>query len=70
VHLYETHLDAVSVQLTREPLPRRPCACPSGVPAFADTGRYEPEWLELVEPGDFVLDGYRHHPALTADMAV
>jgi thymidylate synthase len=40
------------------------------IPAFADTGQYEPEWLDRVEPSDFMLVDYRHHPALTAPMAV
>jgi thymidylate synthase len=40
------------------------------IPSYARTGRYEPEWLEQVEPGDFSLEGYRHHPPLTAPMAV
>ena len=40
------------------------------IPDFAATGRYEPEWLERVEPGDFTLEGYTHHAPLTAPMAV
>ena len=28
------------------------------------------EWLRLVEPEDFVLEGYQHHPAISAPMAV
>ena len=40
------------------------------IPDFASTGRYEPEWLERVEPGDFALQGYTHHAPLTAPMAV
>jgi len=58
------------VQLTRDPLPLPTLRLSERIPAFADTGRYEPEWLERVEPGDFVLEGYQHHPALTAEMAV
>jgi thymidylate synthase len=70
VHLYETHLDAVAVQLGRDPLPLPRLRLSDRIPAFADTGRYEPEWLERVEPGDFALDDYRHHPAIAAEMAV
>jgi thymidylate synthase len=40
------------------------------IPDFAVTGQYQPEWLEQVEPGDFSLEGYQHHPPLTAPMAV
>ena len=40
------------------------------IPSFAETGQYEPEWLDRVEPSDFMLDDYRHHPPLTAPMAV
>jgi thymidylate synthase len=40
------------------------------VPEFAKTGVYEPEWLEKIEPSDFSLEGYEHHPPLTAPMAV
>jgi thymidylate synthase len=40
------------------------------IPDYAKTGRYEPEWLEKVEPSDFSLVGYEHHAALTAPMAV
>ena len=36
----------------------------------ATTGKYEPEWLEKVEPSDFWLEGYEHHAPLTAPMAV
>ena len=70
VHLYETHLDAVAAQLERDPLPPPTLRLSGRVPAFADTALYEPEWLERVEPADFVLENYRHHPALTAEMAV
>jgi thymidylate synthase len=70
VHLYETHLDAVGMQLTRDPLPLPTLRLGERIPAFADTGRYEPEWLESVEPGDFVLEGYQHHPAIAAEMAI
>jgi thymidylate synthase len=37
---------------------------------MAETGRYEPEWLDRVEPDDFSLVDYRFHPPLTAPMAV
>jgi thymidylate synthase len=40
------------------------------VPEFAKTGKYEPEWLEKIEPSDFSLEGYEHHAPMTAPMAV
>jgi thymidylate synthase len=40
------------------------------VPRYADTQRFEPEWLDRIEPGDFSLEGYEHHAPLTAPMAV
>ena len=70
VHLYENHLGAVAAQLSREPYPLPALRLSDRIPALVDTGRYEPEWLERIEPGDFALDGYQHHPALSAEMAV
>lgn len=69
-HIYETHVAMLQEQLTREPylLPR--LVLSDRIPDFAVTGRYEPEWLEQVTPDDFALPDYRHHPPLTAPMAV
>jgi len=69
-HIYENHLDMLREQLTREPLPAPRLELSDRIPDRAVTGRYEPEWLERVEPADFSLVGYRHHPPLTAPMAV
>jgi thymidylate synthase len=69
-HIYENHLDMLREQLTRAPLPAPRLVISERVPAFAQTGKYQPEWLELVEPSDFALAGYEHHPPLTAPMAV
>jgi thymidylate synthase len=69
-HIYETHVDMLREQLRRDPYPAPRLRLSDRIPAYEDTGRYEPEWLERVEPGDFVLEGYRHHPPLTAPMAV
>jgi len=69
-HIYENHIDMLQEQLKREPLPAPKLVLAPRIPDFAVTGRYEPEWLERVLPGDFSLEGYRHHPALTAPMAV
>jgi thymidylate synthase len=69
-HIYENHLQMVKEQLTREPYPAPKLVISERVPDFAQTGKYEPEWLEKVEPEDFSLEGYRHHAPLTAPMAV
>ncbi|WP_457469190.1 thymidylate synthase [Pseudomonas sp. TE21394] len=69
-HVYENHLDMLNEQLRREPLEAPKLVISDRVPAFADTGRYEPEWLEKIEPSDFWLEGYEHHAPMTAPMAV
>lgn len=69
-HIYENHLDMLKEQLSREPYALPRFVMSDRIPAYAQTGRYEPEWLEKVEPGDFSLDEYRHHAPLTAPMAV
>jgi len=69
-HIYENHMEMVQEQLKREPLPLPQLHISSRVPAFAETGKYEPEWLEKIEPSDFTLEGYQHHAPLTAPMAV
>lgn len=69
-HIYENHLPMLQEQLRREPLPAPRLVIAERVPEYAATGRYEPEWLETIEPADFRLEGYQHHPPLTAPMAV
>lgn len=69
-HIYENHLDMLNEQLTRAPLALPTLTLSDRIPRFADTGKFEPEWLELVEPGDFTLENYQHHAPLTAPMAV
>ncbi len=69
-HIYENHLDMVREQLKREPFAAPRLTIAARVPAFAQTGKYEPEWLEKIEPSDFSLEGYQHHAPLTAPMAV
>ncbi len=69
-HCYENHIQMLEEQLKREPYPAPKLVISDRVPDYAVTGRYEPEWLEKVEPGDFTLEGYQHHPPLTAPMAV
>ncbi|SAK82474.1 thymidylate synthase [Caballeronia fortuita] len=69
-HIYENQLDMLHEQLKREPLPSPQLIISDRVPDYAVTKRYEPEWLEKIEPKDFALEGYKHHDALTAPMAV
>jgi len=69
-HIYENQLAMLERQLERTPYESPTLAIAERVPSFAETGRYEPEWLEKVEPSDFSLIGYRHHEPLTAPMAV
>jgi thymidylate synthase len=69
-HVYENHVEFLTEQMTREPYDLPRLVLSDRIPDFAKTGRYEPEWLEQVEPSDFSLEGYRHHAALTAPMAV
>jgi thymidylate synthase len=69
-HIYENHMDMVQEQLTRAPYPLPQLIIADRVPAFAQTGKYEPEWLEKIEPTDFALEGYQHHAPITAPMAV
>ena len=69
-HIYENQLGMLREQLSREPLPPPRLRISDRIPAFAETGQYEPEWLDRVEPGDFMLENYQHHPPLTAPMAV
>jgi thymidylate synthase len=69
-HIYENHMDMVQEQLTRQPFPLPQLIIAERVPSFAQTGKYEPEWLEKIEPTDFSLEGYQHHAPITAPMAV
>lgn len=69
-HIYENQLAMLERQLERTPYESPTLSIAERVPSFAETGHYEPEWLEKVEPSDFSLVGYRHHEPLTAPMAV
>jgi thymidylate synthase len=51
-HIYENHLEMVQEQLTRQPFPAPRLVISDRVPEFAKTGKYEPDWLEKVEPSD------------------
>jgi len=69
-HIYENHMDMVQEQLKRKPYPLPQLIISDRVPDYAQTGKYEPEWLEKIEPSDFSLEGYQHHAPITAPMAV
>ncbi|MFA5985346.1 MAG: thymidylate synthase [Methylococcaceae bacterium] len=69
-HIYENHIDMLQQQLARTPFPAPQLVISERIPAYAETGLYEPEWLENIHPDDFILQGYQHHPPLTASMAV
>jgi thymidylate synthase len=69
-HIYENHVEMLQEQLRRPPYPAPQLVLAARIPDYAQTGQYAPDWLELVEPGDFQLAGYQHHPALSAPMAV
>ncbi|RQO36018.1 thymidylate synthase [Herminiimonas sp. KBW02] len=69
-HIYENHLDMLNEQMTREPHPAPKLVLSDRIPDYAVTGKYEPEWLEKLEPSDFSLENYQHHAPLTAPMAV
>lgn len=69
-HIYENHLDMLNEQLQREPYPAPKLKLSDRIPDYAVTGKYEPEWLDNIEPSDFSLEDYQHHAPLTAPMAV
>ncbi len=69
-HIYENHVPMLQEQLRREPFAPPRLVLSPRIPDFGATGTYEPQWLERVEPADFVLQDYRHHEPLTASMAV
>lgn len=69
-HIYENHLSMLEEQLKRTPYPAPKLVLSDRIPDYAVTQQYQPEWLECVEPSDFSLEGYQHHPSLSAPMAV
>ena len=69
-HIYENHLDMLNEQMTRTPYAAPKLLLSDRIPDYAVTGKYEPEWLEKLEPGDFSLENYQHHAPISAPMAV
>lgn len=68
-HVYVNHAEKLQEQIQRQPhaLPR--LVINQRVPDFHSQG-FHPEWIDLVAPGDFTLEGYTHEPAIKLDMAV
>jgi thymidylate synthase len=69
-HIYENHLPMLEEQLRRAPYPMPKLHISDRIPEMASTGRFEPQWLEKIEPADFALVDYQHHAPITAAMAV
>lgn len=67
-HIYKNHLDQVKEQLTREPyeLPKLVIS-DRAIKLLQETGVEAFDYLTIE---DFQLDNYKHHPKLTAPMAV
>jgi thymidylate synthase len=68
-HIYENHMDQVREMLVRPPYEAPRLVINDRVAEFTRDG-YVPEWLEMIEPTDFTLEGYMHHEAISAPMAV
>ena len=66
-HIYENHLDQVKFQLTRMPFagPTLRIGEIGGLRQLAGI-----EYLESIQPHHIWLEGYAHHPAIKAPMAV
>ncbi len=69
-HVYESHLDMVREQLQRTPYSLPKLVISNRIPAYAETGIYDSDWLEKAEVEDFMLEGYQFHPPINAPMAV
>lgn len=69
-HIYENHLEMLKDQLSREPFPMPRLHIADRIPDLSITGKYEPIWLDLINPDDFRLDNYESHPPIMFPMAV
>lgn len=69
-HIYENHVDMLQKQLMRTSYSAPKLVLSNRIPDYVVTGKYEPEWLEKVEPSDFWLEDYQHHTSLSAPMAI
>jgi thymidylate synthase len=72
VHIYENHLDQVTEQLSREPkhLPRLWIQRLPTEPLSKLQNLGLDDLLKDLKPSDFILQGYEHHEAISAPMAV
>lgn len=68
-HIYENHLDMVTTQLSREPLPLPTLKIADEVPKHGDAGTFS-EWINSLRPDQFELENYNHYAPVTAPMAV
>jgi thymidylate synthase len=78
-HIYATHMDAVREQLAREPFPSPTLWLDPAIRTLDDvTSRYRAILTKVdagEKPGPLLdgvarLEGYQHHPAIKAEMAV
>ena len=66
-HVYESHVDQVKVQLTREHYPQPRLAIGGNITPIAPS--QVKGIFRAIHPSDFYLEGYRHHEPLFAPMA-
>lgn len=69
-HIYVNHVEMVKEMIARKPRCLPQMQISDRIPSFAKTGVFAPEWLDKVNPEDFILTGYDPHPAIKAAMAV
>lgn len=67
-HIYDDQIDMCKEMLNREPMPLPTLVFSDRIPAYAETGIYEPNWLEKWSPDDVSLPDYLHHPAIAGKM--
>lgn len=68
-HIYENHLDMVREQLARTPYASPQLILNERINALSDPSDVDQALFE-VQPEDFALWGYEHHPPIKAAMAV
>jgi thymidylate synthase len=68
-HIYVNHVDQVRKQIQRQPHALPTLVINDRVPDFHHDG-FHPEWIDMVEPSDFTLEGYSHDAAISMAMAV
>lgn len=68
-HIYVNHVDQV-VELLNRLEPPLPTLKIAGLPAYTEGSTFKPHLIDIIEPKDFVLEGYDPLPAISAPMAV